>query len=315
VFSGENPADGKSSRQDGEQLPFYGPSPRKFAGPSDVLSTTKVLHQYINATADRHPHPTHFHRHAWGQRRRRSTGQVVSRAVCTRPSLASPAANLTQMGSSLVRASSLRSWACWAARWVPFTAWHSRTLNSKQFVSYYNWYPDDSRGLRIAVAVLCLLSVLKSAETLCVLLRPSSGSSHIFYSSATLWIFLINHFGDIKYDLSLTTTGWWDTANPLMVRHCHCLPRLPPYSRLLARLCRSRASTSTSNASISIVSGVFPSDGGSWPRYLPCSSLRWWPLFSQYATHRIRRRMESVLTPSADVLHRHFAEERCCELV
>ncbi|KAF8134110.1 hypothetical protein K438DRAFT_1997876 [Mycena galopus ATCC 62051] len=69
-----------------------------------------------------------------------------------------------------------------------------------QFVNYYNWYPDDSRGLRIAVAVLCLLSVLKSVETF-----------------AALWVFLINHFGDIEYDLSLTTTGWWDTANPLMV--------------------------------------------------------------------------------------------------
>ncbi|KAJ7315750.1 hypothetical protein DFH08DRAFT_419349 [Mycena albidolilacea] len=69
-----------------------------------------------------------------------------------------------------------------------------------QFVNYYSWYPDDSRGLRIAVAVLCLLSVLKSAETF-----------------ASLWIFLINHFGNIEYDLSLSTTGWWDTANPLMV--------------------------------------------------------------------------------------------------
>ncbi|KAJ7882402.1 hypothetical protein B0H14DRAFT_3433513 [Mycena olivaceomarginata] len=69
-----------------------------------------------------------------------------------------------------------------------------------QFVNYYSWYPDDSRGLHIAVAVLCLLSVLKSAETF-----------------ASLWIFLINHFGNIEYDLSLSTTGWWDTANPLMV--------------------------------------------------------------------------------------------------
>jgi hypothetical protein len=147
------------------------------------------------------------------------------------------------------------------------------------------------------VGILCLLSVLKSAETLCVLLRLSSGSSHISYPSASLWIFLINHFGNIEYDLSLTTTGWWDTANPLMVPHCHCLPRLPPYSRALARLCRSRASTSTFSASTSIVSGVFPSDGGSWPRFLPCSSLRWWPLFLRYATHPIRRPMELMLTP------------------
>ncbi|KAJ7764405.1 hypothetical protein B0H16DRAFT_1799968 [Mycena metata] len=69
-----------------------------------------------------------------------------------------------------------------------------------QFINYYNWYPNDGRGLPIAVAILCLLNVLKSAECF-----------------ATLWIFLINHFGDIQYDLQLSATGWWDTANPLMV--------------------------------------------------------------------------------------------------
>ncbi|KAJ7231170.1 hypothetical protein B0H12DRAFT_1240035 [Mycena haematopus] len=71
---------------------------------------------------------------------------------------------------------------------------------SCQFVNYFNWYPDDGRVLRIAVAILCVLNVLKSAECF-----------------ATLWIFLINHFGDIQYNLQLSTTGWWDTANPLMV--------------------------------------------------------------------------------------------------
>ncbi|KAJ7871754.1 hypothetical protein B0H13DRAFT_2349780 [Mycena leptocephala] len=71
---------------------------------------------------------------------------------------------------------------------------------SCQFVNYYNWYPDDGRGLRITVAILCLLNLLKSAECF-----------------ASLWIFLINHFGDIQYDLQLSATGWWDTANPLMV--------------------------------------------------------------------------------------------------
>ncbi|KAJ7747146.1 hypothetical protein DFH07DRAFT_983216 [Mycena maculata] len=71
---------------------------------------------------------------------------------------------------------------------------------SCQFVNYYNWYPDDRRGLQSAVAILCLLNVLKSAECF-----------------ASLWIFLINHFGDIQYDLQLSATGWWDTANPLMV--------------------------------------------------------------------------------------------------
>ncbi|KAJ7346411.1 hypothetical protein DFH08DRAFT_810241 [Mycena albidolilacea] len=71
---------------------------------------------------------------------------------------------------------------------------------SCQFVNYYNWYPGDGRGLRATVAMLCLLNLLKSAECF-----------------ASLWIFLINHFGDILYDLQLSATGWWDTANPLMV--------------------------------------------------------------------------------------------------
>ncbi|KAF8185525.1 hypothetical protein K438DRAFT_1723437 [Mycena galopus ATCC 62051] len=73
-------------------------------------------------------------------------------------------------------------------------------LSCQQFVNYYNWYPEDGGRLRTAVAVLCVLNVLKSAECF-----------------ASLWIFLINHFGDIQYDLGLSTTGWWDTANPLMV--------------------------------------------------------------------------------------------------
>ncbi|KAF8142501.1 hypothetical protein K438DRAFT_1994908 [Mycena galopus ATCC 62051] len=71
---------------------------------------------------------------------------------------------------------------------------------SCQFVNYFNWYPGDSRGLRVTVAILCLLSVLKSAE-----------------SFAAMWIFLIRHFGDLQYDIQLSATGWWDTANPLMV--------------------------------------------------------------------------------------------------
>ncbi|KAJ6506963.1 hypothetical protein C8R45DRAFT_1208888 [Mycena sanguinolenta] len=71
---------------------------------------------------------------------------------------------------------------------------------SCQLVSYYNWYPEDGRGLRLAVAILCILNLLKSGE-----------------GFASLWIFLIDHFGDIQYDLGLSITGWWDTANPLMV--------------------------------------------------------------------------------------------------
>ncbi|KAF7367111.1 hypothetical protein MSAN_00970700 [Mycena sanguinolenta] len=88
-----------------------------------------------------------------------------------------------------------------------------------QFFNYYNW-SNDGRGLRIAVAVLCLLNVLKSIECF-----------------ASLWIFLINHFGDIEYDLGLSATGWWDTANPLMVAildfyvQCYFCTRLWAVSR------------------------------------------------------------------------------------
>ncbi|KAF7351780.1 hypothetical protein MSAN_01611400 [Mycena sanguinolenta] len=70
-----------------------------------------------------------------------------------------------------------------------------------QVTNYFTMYTSDGRGLRLAVAVLFLLNLLKSGE----------------YFSASLWIFLINHFGDIQYNLGLSATGWWDTANPLMV--------------------------------------------------------------------------------------------------
>ncbi|KAJ7106766.1 hypothetical protein C8R44DRAFT_858278 [Mycena epipterygia] len=91
---------------------------------------------------------------------------------------------------------------------------------SCQFVNYYTWYPDDKRGLRIAAAILCLLSVLKSAE-----------------SFAALWIFFIHHWGDIESDIMLSATGWWDTANPLMVAlinfyvQCYFCHRLLSFSK------------------------------------------------------------------------------------
>ncbi|KAJ6478999.1 hypothetical protein C8R45DRAFT_1216356 [Mycena sanguinolenta] len=69
-----------------------------------------------------------------------------------------------------------------------------------QAYNYYNSFPNDSRSLRIAVAILYLLNVLKSAECF-----------------ASLWIFLINHFGHIRYAIQMSATEWWDTCNPLMV--------------------------------------------------------------------------------------------------
>ncbi|KAJ7617344.1 hypothetical protein FB45DRAFT_1104716 [Roridomyces roridus] len=57
-----------------------------------------------------------------------------------------------------------------------------------QLVNYYNWYKDDSINLRLTVAMLALLNVLKSAECF-----------------ASLWIFLINHYGDINTALAMSS--------------------------------------------------------------------------------------------------------------
>ncbi|KAF7372823.1 hypothetical protein MSAN_00488300 [Mycena sanguinolenta] len=89
-----------------------------------------------------------------------------------------------------------------------------------QVKNYFDSYPDDGRGFRIAVAVLCVLNLLKSGQCF-----------------ASLWIFLINHFGDIQYDLGLSATGWWDFGSPLMVAvldfyvQCYFCTRLSAVSR------------------------------------------------------------------------------------
>ncbi|KAF7345142.1 hypothetical protein MSAN_01890300 [Mycena sanguinolenta] len=95
----------------------------------------------------------------------------------------------------------------------------SSTYNDKQLVNYWNLYPEDGRGLRLAVVVLGILNVLKSSECLYVLHRRAVVRPLLMGFSASLWIFLIDHFGDIQYDLGLSVTGWWDTANPLMVSY------------------------------------------------------------------------------------------------
>ncbi|KAJ6478996.1 hypothetical protein C8R45DRAFT_1101429 [Mycena sanguinolenta] len=69
-----------------------------------------------------------------------------------------------------------------------------------QGYNYYNSFPNDSRSFRIAVAILYLLNVLKSAECF-----------------ASLWIFLIDHFGHIRYAIQSSAIEWWDTCSPLMV--------------------------------------------------------------------------------------------------
>ncbi|KAJ7663422.1 hypothetical protein DFH06DRAFT_1324881 [Mycena polygramma] len=68
-----------------------------------------------------------------------------------------------------------------------------------QFMNYYTWCTDE-RGLRIAVAGLAVLTILKSIQ-----------------SFAVIWIMFIPHFGDLHGAILLNYTTWWQAGNPLMV--------------------------------------------------------------------------------------------------
>ncbi|KAJ6557916.1 hypothetical protein B0H19DRAFT_1376470 [Mycena capillaripes] len=68
-----------------------------------------------------------------------------------------------------------------------------------QFVSYFSWYSDDKRGLKIVVAILVLLTVLKSIQAF-----------------AVIWIMFIKFFGDIQGAILLNYTTWWQSGTPLM---------------------------------------------------------------------------------------------------
>ncbi|KAJ6619269.1 hypothetical protein B0H10DRAFT_2163983 [Mycena sp. CBHHK59/15] len=71
---------------------------------------------------------------------------------------------------------------------------------SSQFVNYFTWYSDDMRSLRLVVAVLALLTVLKSIQVF-----------------AIIWVMFIASFGDFQEAISLNFTTWWQSGNPLMV--------------------------------------------------------------------------------------------------
>ncbi|KAK7017770.1 hypothetical protein R3P38DRAFT_1315537 [Favolaschia claudopus] len=71
---------------------------------------------------------------------------------------------------------------------------------SCQTVRYFSLYKSDGRCLCLAVAVLLLLNILKSAECF-----------------ASVWIFVIARLGDTEFALRPDATGWWNTGNPLMV--------------------------------------------------------------------------------------------------
>ncbi|KAJ7324044.1 hypothetical protein DFH08DRAFT_969042 [Mycena albidolilacea] len=69
-----------------------------------------------------------------------------------------------------------------------------------QFIQYYALYPRDKIYLKTAVAGLCLLTILKSAQ-----------------SFAIIWNHAIIFFGNLQGAIQLNFTTWWETGNPLMV--------------------------------------------------------------------------------------------------
>ncbi|KAJ7131843.1 hypothetical protein C8R43DRAFT_1133515 [Mycena crocata] len=69
-----------------------------------------------------------------------------------------------------------------------------------QFVNYFTYYRDDKPALRIAVSVLVVLTLLKSAQAF-----------------AIVWIQNIVYFGDVQGAILLNYTTWWQSGNPLIV--------------------------------------------------------------------------------------------------
>ncbi|KAL1667164.1 hypothetical protein GGF50DRAFT_112538 [Schizophyllum commune] len=69
-----------------------------------------------------------------------------------------------------------------------------------QTVHYFSWYKDDELPLKLSVAVLGLITTLKSIQ-----------------SFALLWIQFIEKFTDLPAAVKLSYTTWWQSGNPLMV--------------------------------------------------------------------------------------------------
>ncbi|KAJ6478753.1 hypothetical protein C8R47DRAFT_1219304 [Mycena vitilis] len=69
-----------------------------------------------------------------------------------------------------------------------------------QFVNYFSYYADDKRILKIAVSMLCVLTILKSIQAFSV-----------------IWIIFIDYFGDVQGAILLNYTTWWQSGTPLMV--------------------------------------------------------------------------------------------------
>ncbi|KAJ7612932.1 hypothetical protein DFH06DRAFT_1484799 [Mycena polygramma] len=68
-----------------------------------------------------------------------------------------------------------------------------------QFVNYFTWYRDDKRGLKAAVAGLCLLTSLKTIQSFVI-----------------IWNHAIVHFDDLQGAIQLNFSTWWEAGTPLM---------------------------------------------------------------------------------------------------
>ncbi|KAJ6454368.1 hypothetical protein C8R45DRAFT_1189519 [Mycena sanguinolenta] len=71
---------------------------------------------------------------------------------------------------------------------------------SSQFVNYFSYYQDDTSAMRTIVAILAVLTTLKSMQ-----------------SFAIVWVTFIPYFGDVDGAIFLNYTAWWQAGNPLMV--------------------------------------------------------------------------------------------------
>ncbi|KAJ7597970.1 hypothetical protein C8J56DRAFT_1109555 [Mycena floridula] len=69
-----------------------------------------------------------------------------------------------------------------------------------QFAHYWSWYKEDRLFLKLTVAGLAILTILKS-----------------FQCIAIVWIQNVLHLGDLEGAVRLIMTKWWQAGNPLMV--------------------------------------------------------------------------------------------------
>ncbi|KAF9053848.1 hypothetical protein BDZ89DRAFT_938948 [Hymenopellis radicata] len=69
-----------------------------------------------------------------------------------------------------------------------------------QFANYWTWYKDDRITMRLAVAGIMILTILKTVQVI-----------------ALSWIQNIMFMNDIDGAVALSSTAWWESGNAMMV--------------------------------------------------------------------------------------------------